>query len=243
MKKSLLFILMFFTVLFAFGQKDKSSKVETKLLVFPMYNINEISPTTVTAEYVAGDLSFGNQKMKDKKSVCKPSGGTVKDAVEVSTYYYEVPYTKPLSYIVAKDASGNIVYAQQVSESTQEVVNFGYDKCEYWVADKMKKDWEKSSAGFKSNIAKKVDDELYNIAIELAKANVYPSFREEEIEVFTAKGKSYDYTALDNTQEIIIDVYKNIAKNGLSADAYSKLVEAIKVWEKELLEVDRKSVV
>lgn len=244
MKKSLSFILMFFTVLIAFGQNDKSSKVETKLLVFPMYNINEIDPATVSAEFVAGDLVFAKEKMKDKKTTCKPKGGTIKDAVEVSTYYYEVPYTTPLSYIVAKDAKGNIVYAQQVSDSKPEEAKFGYDKCEYWVADKMKKDWEKQSAGFKNKIGTKVNYDLYNLAIELAKTNVYPSFRQEEIEVYTAKGRSFDYTTLDNTQETVIDIYKNIGKNGINADAYAKLNEAIKVWEKELQEVnldDRKA--
>lgn len=238
MKKTVLTTTLLFAALTTIGQNDRSKKVESKYLSLPAYDISTTDPATVSIEFAMKEPSFGTEKLKDYESVCKPSGGSVKDAVKITTYYYEIPYNKPESYVVAKSTDGTVVYASKASEVKSDIIKFGFDKCEYWVSDKMKKDYQSKGSSFKNSEHKKYEDEVYKTAIESAKANVYLSYLPEEFEVFSAKGKAYDYTDLDNALDKALAAYASIEKNGLNKSDLDRLTEAIAIWEKELETLD-----
>ena len=235
MKNKLLLLLLLFAITTNVqAQKDKSKDVKTKYLSVPAYDLSAVDGSAITAEFSTGNAAFGTEKLKDTKSTCVPKGGGLKDAIEVTTYYYEIPVTYAESYLVAKDPSGNIVYASQVSKSDQGVIKFGFNKCEYWISDKMKKDWASKGSSFKSGEFKKYEDEMYKRAIGEARSNVYLSYIEENFAVYGAKGKAFDYAELDAAFDKALTAYKNIAKAGPNESDFKLLNECISVWEKEL---------
>lgn len=240
----LLSILMVAATANVIAQKDKSKVVKTKYLSLPAYDLSKTDPSTIAAEFAMAEASFGSQKLKDVKTPCIPKGGGLKDAIEVTTYYYEVPFTKPESYLVVKDPSGNIIYSSVVSTSSEDVIKFGFKKCEYWLSDKLKKDWTSKGSGFKSGEKKKYETEMHKKAMNSTKANVNLSYINQSFKVYGAKGKGFDYVDLESIFEKAQKAYKNIAKSGPNQADFGLLKECIETWEKELATVnlnDKKS--
>lgn len=244
MKRTVSFLVLTLFALNLIAQNDKSKKVESKFLQLPMYDISKTEPSTVKAVFAAGDASFGEPAMKDVKATCVPKGGSLKDAIEISTYYYQIPLTIPASYVIGKDAVGNIVYAEQISKGEESAAKFGFKECSYWIAETMKKDYEKEGAKFRQAKLKETENDLLQQAEQVAKANIYPSYVMEEFQVYSAKGKSFDYSELDIAQETAMAAYEMMYKNGPDQASFDKLISAITVWEKELQELneeDKKS--
>lgn len=226
------------------AQKDLSKKVESKYISLPSYDISEIDPSTVSIEFAMKNGNFGTEKLKDAKSTCIPSGGKLSDAVEVTSYYYEVPYTQQDSYIIAKSSDGSIVYADQASKTQSVNLKFGWDSkmkqplCENFRSEKLKKTWASKGTSFKSKEHSTFEGNTYNTALAKATSNVYLSYFPEEFQVYGAKGKAFDYADLEGAFEKAMEAYKSIKKNGLSSGDIDKLKEAIAVWEKELETAD-----
>ncbi len=237
MKKLSFIILSLILSFCAFGQKDKSDKVDTRFLQLPMYDISSVDPSSVTATFASGDVMFGENRIKDTKTLCVPSGGGLKDAVEVSTYYYEVAVTIPASYLVAKDADGNTLYAEQVSKKENGSVNFGFEECSYWIAENMKKDWKKNKENFQIEQQKIIEKDLANRARELAAVNIYPAYINEQLKVYSAKGK-FDYTKLEEAQELALLAYEKIEKVGPNIKSFQEIEKAIAIWEEEISTLD-----
>src|SRR3990172_5937367 len=110
MKNFLLLSAITFSAFAVTAQTDRSKKVDTKYLSLPGYDVSATDPSTVTIEFAMKDGVFGAEKLKEGESICKPIGGTIKDAIKVKSFYYEIPYTQPESYVMAKGADGKIVY-------------------------------------------------------------------------------------------------------------------------------------
>lgn len=244
MKKTLLTSMLLLVAIHGMAQNDKSKKVESKFLTLPSYDVSTIDPNTIQIEFAMGNGDFGAEKMKETKSKCVPKGGGIKDIIEVTAYHYEIPYTHPESYIVAKSSDGTVVYAAKASESGQSIVRFGYDekmkqsKCEYWISDQLKKDFAKQGTSFKTTEHNNYISSTFNDAMAIAMEKVSLSYTTEVFEVYAAKGKSYDYTELEQAQEKAMAAYESIYKNGLNDNDLNKLKEAIEVWEKELSTLD-----
>lgn len=242
MKKHLILVAVivfgfsFFTTLSA--QSDQGEKVRTRFLQLPNYDLTSVDLGTITVEYVVGESSFGQERLKDTKSTCLPQGGGLKDAVELTTYYYEVPFNKPTTNMVAKNGDGRVVFAEKVTTAHQGVAQFGFDKCAYWVAETMKKDWANEQEKFKSEEVSKEMAEIAALVNNSISRNIFPSFVTEEFKVYSAKGKSYDYSELDKAQKIGISTYEGFLQNGPSSAGFEQLRSAIKVWETELEELD-----
>lgn len=148
MKKTLLLITILLSSISAFSQNDRSKKVETSYLSLPGYDMSLIDPSTITIEFSMKDAVFGVERLKEGESACIPKGGSIKDAVKVKAYHYEIPYTQPESYVVAKSSNGTVVHAAQTSVNNPSVVRFGWDEkmkqalCEYALSsDKLKKEY------------------------------------------------------------------------------------------------------
>lgn len=244
MNRILLTTSVMFIAVSAMAQKDYSKKVQSQHISLPSYNISEVDPATVSIEYAMNNGVFGTEKLKSAESTCVPKGGTVKDAVKVTSHYYEIPYTKPESYIVAKSTDGTIVYANQSSDSKESILKFGWDEkmnqplCGNFISDKLKKDYASKGESFKAKKHNNYQDRIYKKALEEAKANVYLSYFPEEFKVYSAKGKLYEYIELDAAFESAIVTYKSIKKNGLSSNDIETLKGCILVWEKELETLD-----
>lgn len=222
----------------AYAQNDRSKSVKSKYLAIPAYDLTASNPSTVTAEFAMNDASFGTEKQKQVEAICKPKGGSIKDAVKLPTHYYEIPFTQPESYLVAKDQAGTIVYASKISEISQGIVKFGYEKCEYWMEATLKKDWAAQASSFKSKEINKHVDEVYAMAAKEAASNIYLSYVNQEFDVYSAKGKDFDYSNLDDAFEKAMATYENILNVGPNDADFKSLKDCIVVWEKELETAD-----
>lgn len=245
MKKTLLTTTLLFTTIAAFGQKDRSKEVETKYLSLPTYNVSTTDPSTVTIEFSMKEGVFGLERLKEGESTCMPAGGTLKDAVKVKAYHYEIPYTQQESYVVAKAVDGTVLYAIKASEKKESLVRFGWDdkmkqaQCEYALfSDKLKKEYASSGNSFKASEHNKYENEVFTKAGADAKANVSLSYIEQKFDVYSAKGKVYNYDDLDAAFDKAMTAYGSIGKNGFSKNDLSLLKEAIAIWEKELGSID-----
>ncbi len=233
MKKITLgFILVLFVINLS-AQSDKKETVITKFLEMPAFDISAIDPSTLELRFAAGVLEFGGVKIKEGKSKCVPQGGGLKDVIEVTTYYYEISTTEPASYLIAKNTTGDIVFAGQVSKKESNSENFGYDQCKYWIAETMKKDWVESEADYKASSIKSTNVFLQERAHEMATKNLYPLLVEEKFNVYSAKDKKFDYTQLEKARDMAISAYKKIGQSGPDAEAFENLKSAIIIWEME----------
>jgi hypothetical protein len=245
MKKLVLVSLAVAVALPLSAQNDQSKKVKTQYLSLPSYDVSVIDPSTITMEFTMKEGAFGTEKLKDGQSTCVPKGGGLKDAVKITAYHFEIPYTEPESYLVAKSPDGTIVYAEKTSETKTAAVKFGWDdkmnqaKCEYWVADQLKKDFVQNGASFKTQAHKEFEGKVLKAAEETAKKNVYLAYDQEEFEVYGAKGKDFDYAELDAAQTKATEAYASIGKTGYNDADMAKLKEAIAVWEKELATMNK----
>lgn len=225
---------MIFVAAVSVAQKDRSKDVETQYLSLPTYDLSQIDPSTITVEFAMGQSTYGVPQMKETESVCKPKGGSIKDAVKITTYYYQFVHHQPASYVVARSSSGEIVYANQASEASEGVAKFGYDKCEYWISDKLKKDWEAQKDKFMPTVHNGYEKDIFSAANEQAKSNVFLSYYPEKFEVYSGKGKLYDYTDMDGAFDLAMEAYISIKEKGINQEDADKLKQAIAVWEKEL---------
>lgn len=245
MNKRLLSIsLSLLTIATISGQNDRSKKVKTQYLSLPSYDVSKTDPSSIQIEFAMDDANFGTEKMKDTKSKCVPKGGGIKDIMEVTAYHYEIPYTMPESYIVAKSTKGQVIYAAKASESEASSIRFGYDEkmkqssCENWQANVLKKNYESNGASFKISEHKKYQDRIFNASYADAINNASLSYVSQEFEVFSAKGKGFDYSELDAAFDKAMEAYESIDQNGYNEKAFAALKEAIVVWEKELATMD-----
>lgn len=227
------------------AQNDRSKKVDTKYLSLPGFDISVTDPSAIRMEFAMKEGTFGAERLKESESICKPKGGTVKDAVKVKSWYYEIPYTRPESYLVAKGPDGKTVYAEKTSETNESIARFGWDEnmkqplCEYTLfPDKIKKEYPGQANSFKNSEHQKYQNEVFKKALAEAAANVSLSYMEEEFEVYSAKGKAFDYTGLEAAFDNAMAAYSSIRKTGFNTADLSKLKDAVAAWEKELLTAD-----
>jgi hypothetical protein len=238
MKKLFVFTLLSLFTTLVFAQKDKSKSVDTKYLSLPSFDVSNTDLSTLKAEFAMAMSTFGTEKQKESLTACVPKGGGIKDAVQIKTYYYEVPVVRPDSYLVVKDKSGNILYAEQSSEQRDGMVMFGFEQCTYWVLDKLKKDWEEQAPAFKGKMEKEFEDQVFQQAKSTANSNITLSYINLEVDVYAAKGKNYDYAALDEAFTKALSAYEGIDKNGPNEADFKTLKECIAIWEKELESAD-----
>lgn len=220
------------------AQKLTGKEIDSRYIQLPAYDLSQVDPMTITAEFACGDHVFGKEQVGDYESICKPKGGTLKDAVKITTYHYVVSTTQPESFLIAKDASGNILFGAQLSSNGPSTAKFGYDKCEYWIADKMKKDYESGKTGFQNSTNSNFAGERYKEAMNLAFNNVFISYVEESFELNKAKGKGFDYSDLDGAYDKAAAAYASYKTKGPNQADMDALQGAIDVWKKALEEAD-----
>ena len=219
------------------AQKQKSKSIDVRYLSVPSNDVSSFDPSTLTAEFAAGELQVGAEKLKDTESTCVPKGGGLKDAIKIKTYYYQMPVTAPESFVVVKDAAGNPVYASQLSQvGAGDPLKFGFDKCEYWVVDKMKKDFASGKAGFISQANSTFAGARQAEASQQVNSSLFLAYFTETVNVNTGKGKAHDYSDLDGAYEKALSTYKNLDKTGPNSADFESLKECIAIWEKALEE-------
>lgn len=220
------------------AQKSTSKKVDTRFINVPNYNVGTTDIGSLEASFSVGYTSYGTKRLKDTKSTCLPKGGKLTDAKELTTYYYEHDATRPASYLFLKDGSGSTVFASQISKDLSDKAAYGKDKCEHWMKSTLEKNYDKDKASWeKQDHAEYVKNLKTKAGTELNQNGVI-SYTLHEIEVYSAKGKGFDYTKMDEAFDLAYDAYEDIDKNGISSDNFDKLGKAIAIWKTEVEQAD-----
>lgn len=240
MKKIYLLLIPGLFAFTGFAQKSTDKKVTSTYIQLPPYDASSVDPASLVIDFAAGPVTFGTEKMSDTKTICKKSGQAVskESVVEVTTYYYAIPMNTPASYLVARGADGTVLYANEVSAAGTGSIDFGKDKCEYWVADKMKKDYASGGESFKSKEASKFVNGLYDQAKIDALQKLNISLVSDEFSLYSAKGKDVDYADIESAFEKATSAFENIKKAGPNDADFKTLNDCIAVWEKELESTD-----
>jgi len=244
MRKLYLLIAMVSLASLSWAQKDRSETIVTTYLQLPGYDVAQVSPGSIVTEFASGGIGFGAEKLQDVKTMCVKKGGTIKDVVEVNTYYYELPVTQPPSFLVARDADGKIVYADQFGDASPPPARFGYDECANFLVDRVKKQWAEQASSFKAQTMAQRQQQTLDQARALAQMNVFPSLIREEFELYSAKGKDHDYSDLETAFEKASSAYAAMSQRGPLGSATTELKEAVAIWEKAMEELnvdDKKS--
>jgi len=220
------------------AQKSTSDKINTQFINIPNYDVSATDLSTLKSYFAIGNSAYGANRLKDGKSLCVANGGSIKDAKEITTYYYEHDVNRPDVYLLMKDASGNTIYASQVAPASIEKVDYGKDQCEFWMKASLEKKykaekttWEtKNHASFVADMKKKTNLELTR--------NGVVSYVPFELDLYSAKGKGLDYSKMEEAFKKAEGAYKSIANSGLSQKSYDDLGAAIALWEEEIKEAD-----
>ena len=216
------------------AQKSTSKKVKTQFLSIPNYDVSSTDASSLKAYFSTGDSQYGTKKLMDSKTVCVVKGGSLKDAKELTTYYYQHSVTRPASYLFLKDAEGNTIYANQISKSEAAKADFGKEKCEFWMKSSLEKkyeaeklSWERSDHGAFVNNEKE-------IASKRLSQNGLVSYVPTEFEVYSAKGKGLDYKSIEEAYDLAYNAYESIAESGLNQKSFDDLGKATVIWEAEV---------
>jgi tetratricopeptide (TPR) repeat protein len=219
------------------AQKIKSEKVTTSYLKYPKVQVNSLEGLNFMAAK-SGDFVVGEARLKDTKSKCLPKGGSIKDVVEVPTYYYEIPVKTPSVIVSVKNAAGDVIFAEEVLKSADDQSLFGFDKCENWYKATLEKNWAEQGQEYMKN------GNIFRIenAIEEAqnkiKSELFYELASKEIEVDWYKNKNHDYSELEEAAQIAVKGYEMFNESYNSVGAKEKLSEAITIWSKEIQNLD-----
>ncbi len=220
------------------AQRSTSKKVDTRFINIPNYDVGSTDVSSLTSSFASGNSEFGTKRLKDTKTTCVVKGGSLKDAKEITTYYYEHDVTRPSAFLFLKDGSGNTVYAKQLASGTQDKAEFGKGKCEFWLKPNLEKNYEAGQASWKNKNHTAFINNLKSKAELQLNRNALISYNPIEIEVYSAKGKDFDYTQIEEAYDLAYDAYEDIEKNGVSSENFEKLSKAIAIWESEVVNAD-----
>ena len=81
----------------------------------PNIDINTFNPSDLEIQFASTEAKVMEPRLKNTKATCVPKGGGLQDAMEVTVYYYQVPYKEPASILCATAPSGQVVYSKKVS--------------------------------------------------------------------------------------------------------------------------------
>lgn len=220
------------------AQRSTSKKVDTRFINVPNYDVGSTEIGSLKSSFAIGNSVYGSQKLKDTKTTCVVKGGSLKDAKEVTTYYYDIEVTRPSSFLFLKDEKGNTVYAHQLATESSDKAEYGKGKCEFWMKPSLEKSYKADEAAWKeSNHGTYTKNLKQKAEIELSR-NALVSSNPIEIDVYSAKGRNFDYSEIEEAYELAYNAYEDISEKGISSENFDKLVKAIAIWESELEKAD-----
>lgn len=222
------------------AQKSTSKKVKTQHLSIPNYDVSSTDVSSLKSYVSIGNSTYGPNKLMDGKTICVVKGGSLKDAKEITTYYYQHDVQRPATYLFLEDGSGNTIYAGQVAPQATAKADYGKEQCEFWIKASLIKKYESEKTSWESSDHAAFVKSMKEATNRELKNNGLVSYIPLEIEVYSAKGKGMDYKAIEEAYTLAFNAYESISSNGLSQQSYDDLGKAISTWESELQQADLK---
>jgi len=205
--------------------------VEIRAVEPPLVNVAAIDFNDLVAEVAFGGIRIGEPVLKTTKRWCVPEGAknVIKDAVEIPTHYYEIPYKAESGVVVIRDAAGQAIYTDRLS-SLESSERFGYGECRYWFQKHLEEDFAGKFITIERTIDNSVAEYFTNAANRSMDDALFFNVLEERVPLYRFKDKNHDYTDLNRAFDLARQGYAN----GLAGE--SDLWSAIEIWEAALAE-------
>ncbi len=199
----------------------------------PLVNVAGIDFDGLRAEVAFGEVKIGEPLLRTTKSWCTPeqSKNKLKDAVELPTHYYEIPYEADSGVVVIRDGTGQVIYTDRLS-SYESSERFGYDRCRYWFKPNLDEDFKGKMITIERNIDKSVAEYFTSAAHRAMDDALFFNVLEERVPLYRFKDKVHDYGDLNRA----FDLARRGYENGLAGE--SDLWNAVEIWEAALEESD-----
>lgn len=202
----------------------------------PAIPVDGLDYSAVRVEAAHPAPEMGEPQLRETKSICVPRGSEnrLKDAVEIPTHYYEVPYRTGDGVMVVVDGDGRTLWSEGI-EGYEAREKFGYDQCRYWLPGTLEEDYAERRGPFAERIRQNVREYFTGAAERVLERVLFYRVIDENYPIHTFRDKSYDYTLLDEAAGLAETGYRVL---DASAREPAALRQAIAIWEQELEQTD-----
>ncbi len=199
----------------------------------PLVNVAAIDFNGLFAEVAFGEFRIGEPVLKTTKSWCAPehSKNKIKDAIELPTHYYEIPYEAGSGVVVIRDAARQVVYTDRL-DSLESSQRFGYNRCRYWSQKNLEEDFAGKFITIERTIQDNLSEYFANAAHRAMDEALFFNVLVERVPLYRFKDKNHDYTDLNRA----FDLAQRGYAHGLAGE--SDLWSAVEIWEAALAESD-----
>ncbi len=199
----------------------------------PLVNVAVVDFNGLRAEVAFGDVEIGEPVLRTTKSWCTPerSKNKIKDAVELPTHYYEIPFEAGSGVVVIRDGGGRVIHTDRLS-SFESNERFGHDRCRYWFKPNLEEDFKGKMITIERSIEESVAEFFTQAAHRAMDEALFFNVLEERVPLYRFKDKTHDYSDLNRA----FDLAKRGYENGLAGE--KELWSAVEIWEAALQESD-----
>lgn len=207
--------------------------VKIRAIEPPLVNVARIDFGGLSAEVAYGTWEIGEPVLRTTSSICVPehSRNKLKDAQEVTTYYYEIPLETDDGVVVIRDAAGELVYSDRLS-SLDGSERFGYNTCRFWIPSNLEEAFAGKMITIEKMIEKSVAEYFTSSAHRAMDDALFFNVLEEKVPLYRFKDKVHDYADLNRAFEL--------AQTGYAAGQAGEtdLWSAVELWEQALADSD-----
>lgn len=199
----------------------------------PLIDVSTIDMATLIAESGHGRIHVGPPVLKTTYSWCTPtdSKNKVRDAVEVPTHYFEVPYEVDPGVVIVRGGEGEAIFSAEL-DGYESFERYGYDECKYWKELTLKEDFLIEQPDFERKLAREVADAAIRGAEIAMDDALFFNVLEERIPVYRFSDKQHDYSDLNRAADL--------ARRGYSKrnEGLHELRQALQLWRAAVASAD-----
>lgn len=232
-----LVLIALFWVTFAGAVNIDRKVVKLRTVELPSVAVSGLDFERLRVEVAHGAVTLGEARLRTTRSICVPEGSenVFKDAVEIPTHYYEVPYSVAGGVMILRDAAGAVVHSASI-DALESYQRFGYDQCAYWMPGPLEADFEKGFRKLEAAIVEEVRQYFANGARRVLDDALFFNVVEEKVPLYWFKDKRRDYADLNEATELARTAYAEMERSiaGLGDGGAVPLQRAIEIWSGSL---------
>jgi len=223
-------------VLPAPAAKSDRTIVTLTTIEMPAIAAEGLDYAAVRVEVAHPPVEIGDPEPRQTKSICVPKGSknVLKDAVEMPTSYYEVPYRTGDGVMVVRDGEGRVLWAERL-DGLSSTEKFGYDQCRYWLPGPLEQDYAGQRAAFAGRVRAAVGEYFTRHAERVLERALFYRVVEENYPIYTFHDENHDYAVLDEAAGLADTGYRALRS---APGEPATLRQAIAIWEQALEQAD-----
>ncbi len=213
--------------------------VDIRWVEYPEASIVDLDFGALRAEAAPGGVSIRDPILRTTSTVCVPEGSdnVLRDAVEVETFYYEIPYEAGAGVLVVRDADDQPVFTSWI-DALGASERYGHGDCRFWRESAL----VESFAGADLRDAIEAQVRLYTKRVGLERIDQAFFFQVDEarIPIYDVTDRKRDYSDLHLAASRAEAGYRALNRAGITAEDAGRtdLERAAETWADALKEAD-----